>query len=535
MAFPKVPYRVGAKSNVVVTLRGINYSDSYAEGALADSKNITAVRFPYFTTKAAREERTDLMGATSITSWNFLSYVMDNHFYYTKNGLDYIDCGEVSEDPKQYAMLYKKLVVWPDKKYLSTDDPEEGLIDMGASCSGTGAVIDHYVDSENIEYERITVSGWDVDLDDVFSVRDSINISGFSTDTNNGYHQIEQITATTMLFAADTMTAETAAGTISLSRDIPDMDFICESGNRLWGCSNSSQTIYCSRLDDPLNFYDYTGEADDSFAIDVSSAGDFTGCVKMSSSVLFFKEQCLHKILGSYNAEFQMMTYTMHGIAAGSHKSAQVINEVLYYLSTDGVYAYNGGSASLISQDLGEKRLKWGVSATDGVNYYLSCYDGDKPLFLTYFGRYGLWLKEDETRATDMCRVNNDVFLLTNSHRVYKEIGSDATLPVDFLLQFKPFYETVTGSYNRSAVAFGHKRYGKLIIRTEMSQGTWAAFDIREDDGLWREVQKLIGATGLSRVVFPIGRVDKYEIRIRGNGQFTLKNMEREFRVGSDK
>ena len=535
MAFPKVPYRVSAKSNAVISLRGINYSDSYSEGALADSKNITAIRYPYFSTKAAREEDLNLLGATSITAWNFLSYVMDSHFFYTKNGLDYIDCGEVSEEPKQYAMLYKKLVVWPDKKYLPVDDPTDGLQDMEASCSGTGAVIDHYTDSENIEYERITVSGWGADLDDVFSERDSIKISGFSTDTNNGYHMIEKITATTMLFAKDTLTAETASGTISFAREVPDMDFICESGNRLWGCSNSSQTIYCSRIDDPLNFYDYTGEADDSFAIDVSSAGNFTGCCKLSSSVLFFKEQCLHKILGAYNAEFQLMTYTMHGIAAGSHKSAQVMNEVLYYLGTDGVYAYNGGTASLISQDLGEKRLRLGVAATDGVNYYLSCYDGENPVFLTFYGRYGLWLKEDDTRALDMCRVGSDVYILTNSHRVFKEIGSDATLPVDFLIQFKPFYETVTGSYQRSTVAFGHKRYGKLIARTEMSPGTWAAFEIREDGGLWREVAKLVGETGLSRVVFPIGRVDKYEIRIRGNGQFTLKNMLREFRVGSDK
>lgn len=535
MPFPKLPYRIGPKSNAVVTLRGINYSDRYSEGALADSKNITAIRFPYFTTKTAREEQTDLRGATAITAWNYLAYVMDNHLYYTKNGQDYVDVGAVNGEPKQFAMLYKKLVVWPDKVYMSTDDPEGGLVNMEASVSGTGAEIQTQT-SGGLDYMQIVIPvEWGEDLRDYFKAEDVIKISGFSDEMNNGYHQIEKITSRSMMFAPDTMTAEAAAGTISFSREVPDMDYICESGNRLWGCSNDLQRVYCSRLGDPTNFWDFSGEADDSFTFDVSTPGNFTGCVKMSSSVLFFKEQCLHKVLGSYNAEFQMMTYTMHGIAAGSYKSAQVINDVLYYLSTDGVYIYNGGTSSLISPDLGEKRLKLGVAGTDGINYYLSAYDGDKPLFLTYFGHYGLWLKEDETRAIDMARVENDVYVLTNANRVYKEIGPDATVPVDFLIQFKPFYETVTGSYNRTSVAFGQKRYGKMIVRTEMGPKTWAAIDIREDDGVWREIRKIVGGTGLTRVVFPIGRADKYEIRIRGNGRFTLKNLEREFRIGSDK
>ena len=135
-----------------------------------------------------------------------------------------------------------------------------------------------------------------------------------------------------------------------------------------------------------------------------------------------------------------------------------------------------------------------------------------------------------------MTSEGENVFVLMENGDLYKEHNNEpGAKDVDFLIQFKPLYETVTGSYNRSSVAFGQKRYGKVILRTEMDPGTWAAFDIREDGGVWREVQKLVGETGLSRVVLPIGRADKYEIRIRGNGRFTLKNMVREFRIGSDK
>lgn len=536
MPLPKVPYQLGAKQNVTIALRGINWSDNYGEGSLADSLNLTAVRYPYFSTKSAREELPRFRGSSAISAWNHLVYVMDNRLHYSKDGENYTDCGYVEDGEKEFVMMYKKLIVWPDKKFLSTDAPEDGLQDMGSSITGPGAEIDQYTDTDHMNYSRITQTGtWSTGFDEVFKKGDTIELSGFTNTENNGYHQIEKVTSTELWFAENTLITETSAGEVSFARNIPDMDYICESGNRLWGCSNSSNTIFCSRLDDPTNFHDYSGEADDSFTFDVTTPGEFTGCVKLSSSVLFFKEQCLHKILGSFAAEFQMYTYTMHGIAQGSHKSAKVINEVLYYLSTDGVYIYNGGSATLISSELGTKRLVSGVAETDGVNYYLSAIESESPVFLIYFSRYGLWLKEDTARAVDMARVGNEVYILTSGGFVYKENGTDATVPVDFLIQFKPLYETVTGSYNRSSVAFGHKRYGKVILRTEMSSGSWAAFDIREDGGVWREVQKIVGKTGLSRVVLPIGRADRYEIRIRGNGQFTLKNMLREFRIGSDK
>lgn len=550
MPLPKVPYALGAKSNVNVALRGINWTDNYSEGALEDSKNITAVRYPYVSTKAPRERLSESWNSniTAISAWNDLVYVKNNHLYY-KVGSTYRDCGALNggDVERQFVMLYKKLVVWPDKKYVETDSTSPSLKSMDISCSGYGAKVTA-VTVDGINYMQLNIPAstdplyWNVNLKRLFRVRDSITISGFpSTPTdysmNNGVHQVEYVSTRTMRFAADTM-VETDTLTsieITLERIVPDMDFVCEYGNRLWGCNNTTQTIYCSRMDDPTNFNDYSGEADDSFAFDVSSPGNFTGCCKLGSSVLFWKEQCVHKVLGSYNAEYQMNVYNLHGVAHGCHQSMQVINDVLYYVSTNGVYCYNGGNAVLISQELGEKSYDFAVAGTDGTNYYLSVGDGGNSVFLVYYGLYGMWLHEDDIEALYMTRIGDDVYVLAADNKVYKENGSDATAAVDFLIQFKPLYETVTGSYRRSSVAFGHKRYGKVILRTEMGHGSWAAFDVREDGGVWREVQKIVGATGLSRVVLPIGRADKYEIRIRGNGQFTLKNMIREFRIGSDK
>ena len=55
-----------------------------------------------------------------------------------------------------------------------------------------------------------------------------------------------QAPTTTMATLPDTTSniITEASEAITLERKIPDMDFICESENRLWGCSNDAQTIY---------------------------------------------------------------------------------------------------------------------------------------------------------------------------------------------------------------------------------------------------------------------------------------------------
>ena len=174
------------------------------------------------------------------------------------------------------------------------------------------------------------------------------------------------------------------------------MDFICESENRLWGCSNSAQTIYASSMGDPTNFYVYEGLSTDSYALAVGSEGNFTGCCKLSSSVLFWKETKLHKILGGYPAEYSLYTYDIEGLQAGCHKSIQVINEVLFYMGLHGIYAYSGGTPSLISGNFGDRSFTDAVAGNDGDSYYLSAKEGDAHHVLVYEAKYGIWVREDE-------------------------------------------------------------------------------------------------------------------------------------------
>ena len=189
-------------------------------------------------------------------------------------------------------------------------------------------------------------------FDELFKAGDAIEISGCTTcAANNGSHIIRSLEARKLTFTKDIFTKTgVEAGTVMLERKVPDLTCICECDNRIWGAEG--KTIYASALGDPTNFYVYDGVSTDSYAVAVGTEGEFTGCIAYSSTVLFWKENCLHKVLGSYPAQYEIYTYTVPGIQKGSEKSLAVINETLFYKGRNGVYAYSGGTPEFIEGDV---------------------------------------------------------------------------------------------------------------------------------------------------------------------------------------
>lgn len=494
----------------LVAFRGINWSDRYQDGDLADSLNLSTRRFPYMSTRRARGRQADYAGATALTARGALVVVQGTNLLYEGKVVGQVTAGE-----KQFAVVNTKMVIWPDKVYLDLNSLS--VKPLAAVMSGTGAKF--------AEDGTMTVTGWG-DLTQQFKVGDCITVSGCTAAAgNNKDVTIQSITATTIGVGKDVFAAGSETGAITLERKIPDMDYICESENRLWGCSSQAQTIYASSLGDPTNFYVYDGLSTDSYALAVGTEGDFTGCCKHSSSVLFWKETRLHKMLGSFPAEYSMYTYDIEGLQKGCHKSLQILNEVLYYMGLHGVYAYTGSMPSLISANFGDKVLTDAVAGTDGDSYYLSVRDGDSHHFLVYETQSGLWVREDGTEAVDFGRVGKDLYFLDGAGDVWLADTREDGTGLDWMVQFCPFYETIEG----------RKRYTKLLMRLELPEGAWVKAEIRWDDGVWRECGKVVGRDADTVPMrIPIHRCDCFELRLIGNGPCTVRTMMLEYQVGSD-
>ena len=61
---------------------------------------------------------------------------------------------------------------------------------------------------------------------------------------------------------------------VRMERRVPDLDYVTECDNRVWGCSSKENVIYACRLGDPTNWFSYRGIAADSYAVTVGSALD---------------------------------------------------------------------------------------------------------------------------------------------------------------------------------------------------------------------------------------------------------------------
>lgn len=507
---PQLPYSMQKNMSEIVAMRGINYGDLLQDGDLADSRNLSAGRYPYIATRRAREKQQQYEAVTALTAWEKLVAVQGTDLLY-----DGAVRGQVTAGAKQFAVVNTKLVIWPDKVYLDLNTLQ--LHPLAASATVTGSVT--FTDS----YVEFSES---VDLTEKFKAGDGIELSGNAITANNKIIVAKQVLPRRIVVEKGQLTAGSQAGsTVQLSRSVPDMDYICESENRLWGCSGEAQTIYASALGDPTNFNVFSGLSTDSYAVPVGSEGNFTGCCKLSSSVLFWKQDKLHKLLGSSPSEYTIYTYDIEGLKQGCSKSMQVINEVLFYMGLHGIYAYTGGKPSLISANFGQKEFSDAVAGSDGYRYYVSLLDGDSYRLMVYDTRYNLWIQEDETQCIDFARIGKDLYFADSDGSVYLADAGQDDPGVTWLAQFTPFYETVQG----------RKSYSKLLLRLELPERSYVIAATRQDGGSWRDAGRVIGSTrDTVQIRIPITRCDKFEIRLTGKGPCTILSMLREFGIGSE-
>ena len=363
-------------------------------------------------------------------------------------------------------------------------------------------------------------------LSDSFKVGDVVKIKGGSNDLS---FQISKIEGNVLYADSEIFTAEAVSEIVTVERAIPDLDFICESENRLWGCSNKERTIFASALGDPTNMYTYQGVSTDSYAVPVGSEEDFTGCIAYGGSVLFFKEMKLHKILGSFPAEYMMYSYDFEGVQKGSHKSLAIVNEVLYFKGIHGVYAFTG-SPTLISANFGEREFYHAVAGSDGDTYYISMTDrevrSDSESYLfAYETEKRIWVLEDHVSVSDFARIGGTTYAL-ESGEVWLYGANETSADDEWLVQFTPLYESIEG----------RKSYSRILLRVELPLGSYLIVEARFDSGTWLEAGKVIGSRqDVIPIMIPINRCDKFELRIKGKGKCTIHNMLREYYIRGDK
>ena len=360
-----------------------------------------------------------------------------------------------------------------------------------------------------------------------FREGDAVSITGCSNSGNNKETEIviRSVTSDEITFDDNAFTAvNNEENEVTIKRTVPDLDFICESNYRLWGTHGN--TIYSSKFSDPFNFKVFDNLANDSYAIEVGSEGEFTGCIPYSSHICFFKENTLHKLYGTKPSNFQITTVNVYGVQSGSERSMQIVNEQLLYKGVGGVYSYTGGVPELISEKFGTKRYSDAVACCDGEKYYISMKQGDTWNMFVFDVLKNIWLREDDAHAVDMTFFDGKVYYLDAKGGLYYIDKTADRNDIEWGATFCTMHETMNE----------RKGYSKFHLRMDLSAGAWLAVDIKTDNDLqWRQIYTTHNekAKTVSIPIIPT-RCDSIDIRLRGKGKCTVKAFIREFTVGSD-
>ena len=319
---------------------------------------------------------------------------------------------------------------------------------------------------------------------------------------------------------------------------VPDMDYICAKDNRLWGCSSHTRTIYASALGDPTDFWTFDGDALDAYQVAVGTPGDFTGCMALNSSVLLFKQHVIHKILGGYPAEYTMYTYNCDGVSESNGLSLQNCDGTAVYVTEHGIGTYAGASAGTLSKELGEGGMTNAIAEYNGEKYLLhfTDKDGENKTYI-YDLRYRIWLEQDYGDVLSLAHLDDKDYVLLQmrdgTNGIYL-IDSGAPLDDDWEIVYRPFIETITGTYKSTSSIFEKKRYTGLTFRLELPKDSWIRAELKADDGRWYPVARMAGrADRVQDFHVRTPRTDKVQLRLTGHGPMTILAIEREYTTGS--
>jgi hypothetical protein len=553
--------------------KGYHRGARIGEGEFYEMENLCSDHFPILAPRAKRGVYASPEMAQGLIAKDEFCYIDGSDFV---AGDRRVPLG-LAKDGKTRSLISMGayVIVMPDKKYVNTADLSDfGAID--AKVQTTAAVRFSLCGADGTDYENVTAQGsipsnpadrsywldtgayprvlrqyhalsatW-ISLSGVcmklsspgigqpFFMGDGIYISGlretgvtalsgFQTVTSCGD---DYVIVNSFLCAPVTQSAEFP---ITVERKMPDLDFIVESENRLWGCRycDGGGEIYACKRGDFKNWSSFVGSDNDSFAATVGTDGPFTGAVTHLGYPLFFKEGCVHTVYGDVPSNFQIRTTSLRGVQKGCSGSIAAVGETLYYKSRSGVCAYDGSLPEEISLALGDEPYGNAVAGALGNKYYISMADGKGEYHLfVYDTLRKLWHREDGTHASDFCAYGGELYYIdcaTGQIRTVKGTGERDEAPIR--------WSATTGIIGMGSP---DKKYvSRMDVRMKIDVGASVSFFAEYDSSGEYEYLCTLKGKQLQSFSVPIRpkRCDHFRLRIVGTGEAKIlsicKTMEK--------
>lgn len=330
MLIPDLPAPAVTRDSTTI-FAGLRLSGRPADGEFVRTENLSTDRYPLLAPRRPRAVAAALTDPGGLIEKDALGYVADGTLYFA--GAPTPLTG-LAPGKKQLVGMGAYICVFPDKKYYNTADSSDygsmeaefvltGSVQL-APCRYDGSLYSTEPTSsdsapENPENDALwldTGSGaapvlrqYSAALDTwaevatpctrvtltsqgsvpaLFAQYDGVSVAGLPLDELNGEKLIYALGGASgsapesdylVLSGVCPASADYEGVTVSVARRVPDMDYVCQCRNRLWGCrygndgAQNLNEIYCCALGDFKNWSQYLGLSTDSWRASVGSDG----------------------------------------------------------------------------------------------------------------------------------------------------------------------------------------------------------------------------------------------------------------------
>ena len=552
MALPSL-YSISTGKSIQTAFGGLNESYACAEAEFTEMKNFSSRGYPALQTRTPRRTMRAMGRCNGMYHLNGLLLCEGTTLRYTEDSEDDVATaaagGEivlenaVTDSEKIMIGMGTKILIWPDAK--SGKWAEILLNSVKMTLPGLAAAGFKKGDTITVEQvpglvEEYLAEGVNGEVTIEQMDGDSIVLTGSPKTESARYYGSFTVTAggTTWKSMNGSESATVGGTTITARRRVPRLEYVTENANRVWGCNSEENVIYSCKLGDPTNWYSYRGIASDSYAVNVGSDGPFTGAATCMGYVLFFKENCLHKLYGSRPADYQLVSVQCRGVAKQASKSMCVLAEVLYYLSHDGVMAWDGSLPVKISGGLDNTWLMNVRGAVGGVldtRYYLHLRvpGRNETRLLVYDTERRLWHEEDtaaEENASGwaMCSTGRQLYQWDGVNLWATEPEREADRDTDTAkanLEQKVSFEAVSGDIGLNIPA--DKYINRVFLRVDALTYSVVELQASYEGGAWETLGQAAVLNKYTRVNLPFvpERHDTMRLRIKGTGQIAVRSI----------
>lgn len=535
------------------SFKGYNHNRVIGEDEFYDMENMTSDEYPLLAPRKPRRKIKDFAFPRGLHAHEKLCWIERTGFYYDGK---YV--GEVDQGSHDMVSMGSYVIIWPDKKIYSSADntivnlevPKERVFVLEASEESYKYI--ETINEKTVECMKISVDSgklrvgdsvkiyygvWNESLDDPQYPEESLTSSilkvvSFSESTDH-----------VLIPYSDELAKACGFGKFNqhptlvyIERNIPSLDYICEYNNRLWGCLSETNELFCSALGNPFSWFIFNSDSQDSWAVNVGTPGPFTGICAYQDSVLFFKEDYIHRVYGTRPQNFQVITTNCQGVEKGSARSVCILDEQIFYKSRLGICVYTGSLPTVISNEFGDVRYKNAKAGVYRKKYYVNmtctadeitgeAYD----VQFVYDSARGLWHREDRCYFSEFTTYDGKLLFISDEGGMYA-VGDETEGTQENCISWR----IQTGRL--LAVTPDHKHISKVQVRVTLDAGASISIEARYDGlGPWIKcAQKLSPSkTGYTIPVIP-RRCEFFELRLSGAGDMRLLGMAYSMEQGSE-